>query len=66
MPKNLHPEWLSIVKVYLESQDLEVIEIPYQLETGLIDLAALNRQLVSELAGIVVAQPNFFGRSRGC
>jgi len=61
VPKNLHPEWLSIVKVYLESQDLEVIEIPYQLETGLIDLAALNPQLVSELAGIVVAQPNFFG-----
>ena len=65
VPKNLHPEWLSIVKVYLESQDLEVIEIPYQLETGLIDLAALNPQLVSELAGIVVAQPNFW-RSRGC
>lgn len=61
VPMNLHPEWFSVVELYLKSQDLEVVEIPYHEESGLIDLASLDKQLMLELAAVVVAQPNFFG-----
>lgn len=58
---NLDPKWLEILQVYLESQDVELIRIPYDPGTGLIDKDALKPGLGSETACMIVSQPNFFG-----
>lgn len=61
IPKNIHPEWQEVVKLYLESQGLEIQEVPYNQKTGLLDVDSLAEDLWSELACVVVGQPNFFG-----
>lgn len=61
IPANLDPQWQDVVKLYLTSQDIEVIVVPYNQQTGLIDLDLVDPKLASELACMIVAQPNFFG-----
>ena len=58
---NLDPQWLDILQVYLSSQNIELIIMPYDQTTGMIDLDAVDPKLGFELACVIAAQPNFFG-----
>lgn len=58
---NLDPRWLEILQVYLESQNIELINIAYDPVTGLVDLEAVEPKLGAELACMIVSQPSFFG-----
>lgn len=58
---NLDPQWQSVLRLYLESQDIEIITIDYAEQTGLIDFDTVKPELAAELACMIVAQPNFFG-----
>lgn len=61
IPANLHPEWQSVVKTYLAGQNVEIITIAYDQQTGAIDTNSLEQHNAKEFACMVVAQPNFFG-----
>lgn len=61
LPSTLHPEWQEVVRLYLESQDVAIAYLPYEAESGIIDLKALQTIPWSEVACVVVQQPNFFG-----
>ena len=61
LPSTLHPEWQEVVKLYLENQDVQIAYLPYDGQTGLIDAQALEGVNWSEVACVVVQQPNFFG-----
>lgn len=57
----VHPEWRAVVKLYLEYQSIEVVEIPWDRTTGVSDLQLLEEAADSESACVIVQQPNFFG-----
>lgn len=61
LPSTLHPEWQEVVKLYLESQDVQIAYLPYDGQTGIIDPNAVGGINWSDVACVVVQQPNFFG-----
>ncbi len=61
LPSSLHPEWEEVVRLYLENQDVSLAYVPYDDATGIVDSKALEGINWSEVACVVVQQPNFFG-----
>ena len=61
MPRTVHPHYRETVKTIVKQQDITMIEIPYQEETGRINFDALEKQLNETVVAIVIPQPNFFG-----
>ncbi len=61
LPENLHPEWVDVVRLYMESQDVAVQMIPWNRDTGAMDMTALATEAGSDAACLVVPYPNFFG-----
>ncbi|BBA35481.1 glycine cleavage system protein P (pyridoxal-binding), N-terminal domain protein [Methylocaldum marinum] len=61
MPKTVHPFYRRVVETIVGSQALELIELPYDLETGRIDPAALETHSGTDVAALVIPQINFFG-----
>jgi glycine dehydrogenase subunit 1 len=61
LPASLHPEWQDVVRTYLESQDVSIAFLPYDEATGIVDPKAVEGISWSEVACVVVQQPNFFG-----
>lgn len=60
LPATLHPQAQEVVKLYLKSQDIEVLVVPYDEEKGICTLE--NYKTGGEdIAGVVIQQPNFFG-----
>jgi glycine dehydrogenase subunit 1 len=57
--QTVHPEYREVMKTYLPSRGVELVEIPYQ--DGVADLSALEAALQEDSAGVVVQNPNFFG-----
>lgn len=54
----IHPSYRKVVQTYLAQTDYEIVELPYTGD-GLTDLSALGD--LSELAGVALQSPNFFG-----
>lgn len=59
MPQTLHPEYRQVLHAYLRARGIRLIEIGYK--DGKAELAALQSQLSSEVGGVIVPMPNFFG-----
>jgi glycine dehydrogenase subunit 1 len=57
----VHPEYREVLATYAKHQGLPSTLLPYDPETGRIDLAALEAQVTSETAAVLVQSPNFFG-----
>jgi len=61
LPATLHPEWQEVVRLYLENQDVAIVYLPQDPQTGTVDLSRLDEVPWAEAACVVVQQPNFFG-----
>ncbi len=61
LPKNIHPAYRQTAYTIVNQQDIKLIDVPYQKETGKIDIAALNNLFDETVAALVIPQPNFFG-----
>jgi glycine dehydrogenase subunit 1 len=57
----VHPEYREVMATYAKHQGLPSTLVPYDKETGRIDLAALEAQITDETAAVLVQSPNFFG-----
>lgn len=56
--RSVHPEYRDVAQTYTQHGDAEIIEIPFDVETGLLsDTSALD----DTTAALVVQSPNFFG-----
>jgi glycine dehydrogenase subunit 1 len=56
--QSVHPEYREVARTYVQHGDAEVVEIPFDENTGRVsDLAALD----DKTAALVVQSPNFFG-----
>ncbi|MGD0017497.1 MAG: aminomethyl-transferring glycine dehydrogenase subunit GcvPA, partial [Verrucomicrobiia bacterium] len=53
----IHPEYRQTVRTYLQGREVEIVELP--LRDGQTDVAALTVR--SDLAGVLMQSPNYFG-----
>lgn len=61
MPRTLHPHYRETVETIVYQQHIELVDVPYVKETGQIDLAVLKTLAHTDVAALVIPQPNFFG-----
>src|SRR5690349_21810151 len=61
MPTTLPPVYRAVVRSIVSNQDIELIELPYELDTGTTSPASLSSWETKPLAALIIAQPNYFG-----
>ena len=61
IPRSLHPSYRKVVQALIGNQSIELIELPFDIESGRTDLSALEPYAEEEIAALVIPQPNFFG-----
>lgn len=61
LPRAIHPYYRDTVKTIVSQQNIKLIDVPYQTGTGKIDIAALKKLMNTDVAALVIPQPNFFG-----
>src|ERR1700722_1606785 len=59
--RSVHPEYREVMATYAKHQGLPTTLVPYDRETGRIDIAALETEVTEETAAVLVQSPNFFG-----
>ena len=57
----VHPEYREVLATYAKHQGLPSTLVPYDPETGRVDLNALEAAVTEETAAVLVQSPNFFG-----
>ncbi|PSQ90959.1 MAG: glycine dehydrogenase [Proteobacteria bacterium SW_6_67_9] len=62
VPRSVHPHYRAVTEAIVRNQGLELVDIDFD-EAGITPVEALDRGVGDEpVAGVVVPQPNFFGR----
>ncbi len=58
---SVHPRYRETTRSIVRSQNIEMVEIPYDQETGTIDIEVLSQYEDDTYAAIIIQQPDFFG-----
>jgi glycine dehydrogenase subunit 1 len=61
VPRALHPAYRKTVRAIVGNQKIELVELPFDQQTGRTDLQALGAHAGEDFAALVIPQPNFFG-----
>lgn len=61
IPRSLNPVYRQVVETTVKNQKIELVELPFDLETGLTDLASLDAWVGEDVTALVIPQANFFG-----
>ena len=61
VPAAVSPLYRSVAKSIVSMQNIELVEIPFDAASGTTDFAALEQHAGSDIAALVIPQPNFFG-----
>jgi len=59
--RTVHPEYREVMATYAKHQGLPSTLVGYNPETGRVDLEALQAEVTTETAAVLVQSPNFFG-----
>lgn len=59
IPATVQPETRQVARTYASGPELAIVEVGYK--DGTVDLAALEAILSTDVACVVIQQPNFFG-----
>ncbi|HYP12948.1 MAG TPA: aminotransferase class I/II-fold pyridoxal phosphate-dependent enzyme, partial [Bryobacteraceae bacterium] len=59
--KAVHPEYREVLRTYASHQGMPIDEFAYDEPTGQVDLEDLERKLSSDVAAVIVQNPNLFG-----
>ena len=62
IPRALRHNRRAVLANYVVGAGLEVREVDYDRESGMLDLAKLKASLSADVCGVYVENPNFFGR----
>jgi glycine dehydrogenase subunit 1 len=62
VPRALRHHRRAVLKNYLVGTGIQVREVEYDRETGMLDLGKLKEALADDVCGVYVENPNFFGR----
>jgi glycine dehydrogenase subunit 1 len=61
LPATVSPIYRSVVRSIVKLQGIELIDVPFDAASGTTDMQALQQHGGSDLAALVIPQPNFFG-----
>jgi len=61
LPATVSPLYRSVAHSIVKLQNIELVESPFDAATGTTDLKALEQHAGSDIAALVIPQPNFFG-----
>lgn len=61
MPRTVNPVYRRVVATLVGAQNLELVELPYDAATGRTDAACLEAYAGTDIAALVIPQPNVFG-----
>lgn len=61
VPATLHPLYREALETIVRNQHIEVITLPFDEDTGVTTLAALDKFKGEDITALVIPQPNFFG-----
>jgi glycine dehydrogenase subunit 1 len=58
--ESIHPRYREVLNTYLSGLDVEIISIPFDQKTGMVDTACIERNADGSSA-VLLQNPNFFG-----
>ncbi len=61
IPKTVHPVYRQVVRAIVSNQKIEVVELPFNTQSGQVEPGSLSKFANEEFAALVIPQPNFFG-----
>lgn len=61
VPRTVHPAYRRAVRSIVSSQGIELVELPYDPAGGHTALESLEPHAGTDIAAVVIPQPNFFG-----
>lgn len=61
LPQTIHPFYREVVKTIVIQQSIEIVEVPFDLKSGALQLSILEQYAEKEFTALVIPQPNFFG-----
>jgi len=61
IPQSISWEKKSVLKNYAKGPGLKIIEVPFDVKTGKIDIKLLKDSVDENIAGVYIENPNFFG-----
>ncbi|MBD3405925.1 MAG: aminomethyl-transferring glycine dehydrogenase subunit GcvPA [Candidatus Lokiarchaeota archaeon] len=61
IPSSMNPEFCKVLQTYTEPADIEVEQIDYDKNTGLMDLSDLESRLNEDVAGVYLENPSYLG-----
>ncbi|HEY5720159.1 MAG TPA: aminomethyl-transferring glycine dehydrogenase subunit GcvPA [Gammaproteobacteria bacterium] len=61
LPRSLHPAYRATVATIVRNQEIELVEVPFDLAGGHTSTAALDALVGDGIAALVIPQPNYFG-----
>lgn len=61
VPRNVNPSYASATNTLVKNQNIDLVDIDYDSDTGCINLDALKVHEGEDIAAVVIQQPNFFG-----
>ncbi len=59
--RTVHPEYREVIHTYAQHQAIPTAEVPFNRETGRLDLAELDAAITADTACVLIQSPNFFG-----
>ena len=61
MPKTVHPVYRQVIHAIVKNQNIDLIDVDFDANMGVIDVASLKDQDLDNVAALVIPQPAFFG-----
>ncbi len=61
LAENLHPEYMSIIRTYVQNLPIELVTVNFDRHDGRIDSGDLQAKLNDQTAAFVFQSPNFLG-----
>lgn len=61
IPQSVHPAYRATVRSIVQTQNIELIEPPFNRESGRVTVTTLESLNIEELTALIIPQPNFFG-----
>jgi len=61
VPESLHPHYRDTVQSIVKLQEIELVPLACELDTGKVDQAQLEELGDSDITALIIPQPNFFG-----
>ena len=61
IPRTINPVYRKVVENIVRNQDIELVDIPFSIAAGTIDIDAIRNFEKNSVVALVIPQPNYFG-----